>query len=110
MITIINGRKKTNQDLQVHLCEAMISLSGEVRLGKQVLRLSGAKFDQEWSGAHLGFKDLRLGGDYRAGAEMGIFALFHQKFPTKTNTYQNISQTQLKLATNTFIRIFPTQA
>ena len=56
MITIINGRKKTNQDLQVHLCEEMISLSGEVRLGKQVLRLSGAKFDQEWSRARLGVK------------------------------------------------------
>ena len=39
MIARINGRKKTKQDLQVCLGEAMLRLGGEVRLG-ELLRLS----------------------------------------------------------------------
>ena len=43
MISKINGREETKQDLQVHLGEAMLRLGGEVRLSEAMLRLGGSK-------------------------------------------------------------------
>ena len=43
MISRINEREKTKQDLQVRLGEAMLRLGGEVCLGEALLRLGGSE-------------------------------------------------------------------
>ena len=64
MISRINGREKTKQDMQVRLGKEMLGLGGEVRLGDTLLRLGGSKSleTKALSSPRRGF--LRLGLTY----------------------------------------------
>ena len=67
MITRINGREKTKQDMQVRLGEAMLRLGGEVRLSEALLRLGGLESSETQASGlpRRGF--LSLGGDLCLG-------------------------------------------
>ena len=67
MISRINGREKTKQDLHVHLGEAMLRLSVEVHLVEALQRLGGLESSktQALGSPRRGF--LRLDGDLRIG-------------------------------------------
>ena len=62
MIVRINGREEPKQDSQVHLGEAMLRLSGVVRLGKALLCLGGPKSAEIRASGLPRSSDLRLGG------------------------------------------------
>ena len=67
MISRINGKEKTKQDLQVRLGEVMLRLSGEVHLAKALQRLGGLESSkiQALGSPRRGF--LCLDGDLHLG-------------------------------------------